>query len=159
MTNDIEIVDYTKEYSDSFRSLNVEWISTHFKMEEVDFKALDNPETYIFAKGGYIKVALFMNEPVGVCAMIKMNDGEYDYELAKMAISPKVQGKGIGWLLAQAVINKARSLNAKKIYLESNTILVPAINLYRKLGFKEVFGKPSPYERSNIQMELIIDHL
>jgi ribosomal protein S18 acetylase RimI-like enzyme len=161
MTNDqqtdIIIADYTKEYGDSFRSLNVEWISTYFKMEEADFKALDNPEAYIIAKGGFIKVALFMDEPVGVCAMIKMNNGEHDYELAKMAVSPKVQGMGIGWLLGQAFINKAISLHAKKVYLESNTVLAPAINLYRKLGFTEIFGKPTPYQRSNIQMELIID--
>jgi GNAT superfamily N-acetyltransferase len=163
MTNDqqtdIVIIDYTKEYSAAFRALNIEWISTYFKMEEADFKALDNPDTYIIAKGGFISVALFNNEPVGVCAMIKKHDGEYDYELAKMAVSPKVQGKRIGWLLGQAVINRARLLNAKKIYLESNTILAPAINLYHKLGFTEVFGKPTPYERSNIQMELVIDIL
>ena len=82
---------------------------------------------------------------------------EYDFELAKMAISPTVRGKGFGYLLGKAVIDKAKSLGATKIYLESNTKLAPAINLYRKLGFQKVVRETaSPYERCNIQMELLI---
>ncbi len=85
-----------------------------------------------------------------------MEHPEYDFELAKMAVSPKAQGKGIGWLLGKGIVEKAKSLNAKKIYLESNTILNPAITLYHKLGFKKVTGLITPYERCNIQMELKI---
>jgi hypothetical protein len=46
------------------------------------------------------------------------------------------------------------SLQADRVYLESNTILEPAIRLYRKLGFDEFVGEPSPYARCNIQMVL-----
>ncbi|MCF2443672.1 bifunctional helix-turn-helix transcriptional regulator/GNAT family N-acetyltransferase [Dyadobacter sp. CY345] len=152
----VEIVNYAPEYQKAFRALNVEWISTYFKMEENDYKSLDNPDGYILSKGGHILVALYNGEPVGVCALIKMDDPEYEFELAKMAVSPKAQGKNVGWLLAQAIIKKAEALGAKKIYLESNTILKPAINLYHKLGFQKVAGRPTPYERANIQMELII---
>lgn len=152
----VEIVAYKPEYQEVFRALNVEWISTYFEMEESDYKALDNPQSYILDQGGHILVALYEGEPLGVCALIKMNDEEYDFELAKMAVSPKAQGKNIGFLLASAIVEKARSLGAAKIYLESNTILKPAINLYHKLGFKKVAGKPTPYTRCNIQMELVI---
>lgn len=152
----VEIVAYKPEYQEVFRTLNVEWISTYFEMEESDYKALDNPQSYILDQGGHILVALYEGEPLGVCALIKMNDEEYDFELAKMAVSPKAQGKNIGFLLASAIVEKARSLGAAKIYLESNTILKPAINLYHKLGFKKVAGKPTPYTRCNIQMELVI---
>lgn len=152
----LEIVDYTSAYQKAFKSLNEEWISTYFTMEDSDYKALDQPQSYILDKGGYILVALFNGEPLGVCALIKMNDGEYDFELAKMAVSPKAQGKNIGFMLASAIIEKAKSMHASKIYLESNTILKPAINLYHKLGFRKVAGKPTPYARCNIQMELII---
>jgi GNAT superfamily N-acetyltransferase len=87
---------------------------------------------------------------------MKMDDPVYEYELAKMAVSPRAQGKNIGWLLGKAAIDKARSLRAKKLYLESNTILQPAINLYHKLGFQRVVGHATPYERCNIQMELVL---
>jgi GNAT superfamily N-acetyltransferase/DNA-binding MarR family transcriptional regulator len=149
----VRIVEYTDEYQSHFRKLNEEWISTYFTMEAADYKVLDHPKEYILNKGGSIFVALYDGEPVGVCAMIKMDDGS-SYELAKMAVSPKAQGKSIGWLLGQAVIEKAKSFGAKRLYLESNTALKPAINLYYKLGFQKITGQPSPYERCNIQMEL-----
>ena len=153
-SKNVRIVGYQPRFKKAFRELNVEWISTYFKMEKADHLALDNPKGYILDKGGYIFVALLHDEPVGVCAMIKMNDPEFDFELAKMAVSPVAQGKNIGFLLGQAVIEKAKSLGAKKLYLESNTKLIPAINLYHKLGFKKIAGHYTPYERSNIQMEL-----
>jgi DNA-binding MarR family transcriptional regulator/GNAT superfamily N-acetyltransferase len=152
-SRNVQIVDYQPAYQQAFKDLNVEWISTYFKMEAADYKALDNPQGYILDNGGHILVALYDGVPVGVCALIKMKDDRYDYELAKMAVSPAAQGKNIGWLLGSAILDKARSLGATKIYLESNTILKPAINLYHKLGFERVVGHPSPYERCNIQME------
>ncbi|PWS33712.1 bifunctional helix-turn-helix transcriptional regulator/GNAT family N-acetyltransferase [Pedobacter paludis] len=152
----VEIIDYQPKYQEIFKALNEEWISTYFTMEDADYKALDNPQGYILDKGGYILIALYNGEPLGVCALIKMDDNEYDYELAKMAVSPKAQGKNIGFMLASAVLERAKSLGASKVYLESNTILKPAINLYNKLGFQKVAGKPTPYTRCNIQMEYIM---
>lgn len=152
----VKIVPYKPIYADAFRKLNEEWITAYFKMEEADHKALDHPKEYILDKGGVILVALYDGEPVGVCALIKMDDPHYDYELAKMAVSPKAQGKNIGWLLGKAIVEKAKSLRAKRLYLESNTILKPAINLYHKLGFEKIAGRSTPYERCNIQMELTL---
>jgi DNA-binding MarR family transcriptional regulator/predicted GNAT family N-acyltransferase len=150
----VQIVNYRPIYKKAFKELNEEWITTYFKLEASDRKALDNPQGYILEKGGHILVALLNDVPVGVCALIKMNDGLYDFELAKMAVSQKERGKNIGWMLGQAIIEKAISLGAAKIYLESNTMLEPAIKLYQKLGFKKIAGHPTPYERCNIQMEL-----
>jgi DNA-binding MarR family transcriptional regulator/N-acetylglutamate synthase-like GNAT family acetyltransferase len=148
----VQVVDYKSEYQPAFKQLNEEWITQYFKMETTDYKSLDHPDEYILNKGGHILIALYNNEPVGTCALIKMDNDMY--ELAKMAVSPKAKGKGIGFILGNASIAKARELGAKKIYLESNTVLKPAINLYQKLGFKKVTGIPSPYERCNIQMIL-----
>lgn len=153
---DIKIIPYEPRFKSAFRALNEEWITSHWKMEEPDYKALDHPQEYILDKGGYIFVALYKDEPVGVCALCKMEDERYDYELAKLAVSPNVQGKGIGVLLCEAVVEKAKELGSKKIFLESNTLLRPAINLYRKLGFKELAEYHPTYERGDIQMELII---
>lgn len=153
-SKNVQIVDYEPKYQQAFKSLNEEWISNYFEMEEADYKALDNPQEYIIDKGGKILVALYDNEPLGVCALIKMDDPDYDFEMSKMAVSPKAQGKNIGWLLGQAIINKSKELGASKLYLESNTILKPAINLYYKMGYEKIVGRPTPYKRCNIQMEL-----
>lgn len=152
----VQIVPYESKYQAAFKALNEEWISAYFEMEQADYKALDNPEGYILNKGGRILVALYEGEPLGVCALIKMDTPGY-YEMAKMAVSPKAQGKSIGWLLGQAIISEAKKLGASILYLESNTVLKPAINLYYKMGFEKVAGKSTPYKRCNIQMELNLD--
>lgn len=148
----VQIVDYHPKYKGAFKDLNVAWIEKHWEMEPSDYKALDNPTENIINKGGYIAIALYKNQPVGTCALVKMADG--GFELAKMAVSDNAKGLGIGSLLGAHIINKAKAMGAATIYLESNTILAPAISLYRKLGFKRVSGKASPYQRCNIQMEL-----
>lgn len=156
----VKIVPYEPKYHEIFRQLNEDWITTYFEMEEADHKALDDPEEYILKNGGYIFIALYKDKPVGVCALMnlmKMNDSNYDYELAKMAVDSKVRGQNIGYLLGETAINKARELGASKIYLESNTVLTPAIKLYSKLGFKKVIGYDTPYKRCNIQMELVLN--
>jgi DNA-binding MarR family transcriptional regulator/GNAT superfamily N-acetyltransferase len=152
--NRVTIVDYTPQYQQAFRQLNERWITTYFKMEEADYKSLDHPQEYILDKGGHIFIARYGDTPVGACALIPMD--ATTFELAKMAVAPEMQGRHIGWLLGQAVFEKARALGATKLYLESNTILKPALQLYHKLGFKKITGVPSPYERCNIQMEAIL---
>jgi N-acetylglutamate synthase-like GNAT family acetyltransferase len=123
-------------------------------MEPADYKSLDHPQEYILDPGGHILIALLKDEPVGTCALIRMN--EETYELAKMSVSAQVREQGIGLLLGRAAIDKAKRLGAERLYLESNTVLKPAISLYRKLGFQEIKGKTSPYERCNIQMEILL---
>lgn len=149
----VQIQPYQQKHLEVFRRLNQEWITTHFKMEQPDYEVLDNPKKYILDRGGFIFVATIDRKPVGVCALLKQKENK-SYELAKMAVSPEHQGKSIGWMLGQAVIEKAISLKAHRLFLESNTLLTPAINLYQKLGFQKIVGPPTPYERCNIQMEL-----
>ena len=153
-SRDVKVVAYEPKYRKAFKELNEEWISTWFEMEDEDRKVLNDPENQIIKKGGHIVVAIYNNEPVGVCALLKMNDPMYEYEMVKMAVRPDMKGKNIGWMLGNAIVEKARSLGAKYLYLESNTVLKPAISLYQKLGFKKVFGRATPYKRCNIQMEL-----
>ena len=154
MDKSITIVDFEPAHKAAFRSLNEEWITQYFVMEAADFKALDHPQEYILDKGGYIAIALYNNEVVGTCALLKMDHERFDYELAKMGVSPKTQGMGIGYQLGKKIIDKAKEMGARTIFLESNTILEPAIHLYKKLGFREIPHIKTPYERCNIQMEL-----
>ena len=148
------IVDYQPDYQPDFARLNYEWIERYFEVEETDRQSLDNPEKKIIQPGGHILMAELDDRIVGTCALIKAGDGVY--ELAKMAVAETARGKGIGWLLGRAAIDRAKELGASSVFLESNTVLTPAINLYRKLGFKKVVRDPSPYDRCNIQMELAL---
>ena len=113
----------------------------------------ENPEQKILEAGGEIFLAVLESQAVGVVALKRVD--EAIFEFTKMAVDETRQGKGIGEKLAIVAIAKAREKNATKIILYSNTKLVAAINLYRKLGFVEV-DLDGPYKRSDIKMELTL---
>lgn len=153
---DIAVIPYEPCHKELFKSLNEQWITQHWQIEPHDLDYLDHPQEYIIDKGGFIFVATYKGTPVGVCALCKMDDPKYDYELAKLAVCSEAQGKGIGTILCKAAIEKAKETGAKALFLESNTLLRPAIHTYRKLGFRELAEYHPAYERGNIQMELIL---
>jgi len=155
--NEVKIVTYEPQYKEAFKALNEEWIKTFFVMEASDYKLLDNPEEHILNKGGHIVFALLNNEAVGTCALVKRKDNPLTFELSKMAVSPKAQGKKIGYLLGTALVDLAKNLHAEKVVLETNSVLVPAIKLYEKLGFKHVPIVDAGYDRVDVQMELNLD--
>jgi ribosomal protein S18 acetylase RimI-like enzyme len=149
----IEILDYKSAHQPWFEKFNREWIEKYFEMEPLDFQILQHPEEHIIKKGGSIFMASCHKELAGTVALKFVTPSIY--ELTKMAVDEKFQGKKIGQALAQAAIAKSRELRAEKIILYSNTILEPAIALYKKIGFREI-PVDGPYKRTNIKMELIL---
>ena len=152
----VEIVDYRPEYFMTFKRLNIMWINSHWSLEPHDLEVLNDPDSSILSKGGHIFVALVDGEPMGVVALCRMEGTEYDFELAKLAVDPEARGLGVGEKMCRAALEFARKSGDRKIFLESNTLLKPAINLYRKLGFKELEEYHPAYERGDIQMELTL---
>ena len=151
--SEVKIIEFDPAHRDTFRDLNFEWLSKFFKIEDKDRKQLENPEEEIISKGGYILFAQYENEIAGTVALIKHN--EKTYELAKMAVTEKFQGKQIGKSLAIAAIDKVKSLDADNLYLETSSKLTTALSLYKNLGFAEVENKvPSEYNRATLRMEL-----
>lgn len=139
----------------SFRDLNEAWIRKYFTLEPKDRATFDDPAGKIIAPGGAILMVDVDGETVGACALVKLDADTF--EVAKMAIDERNQGRGLGRLLLQAVIARARSMGGKRLYLESNSKLAPALALYRKLGFTDVPREripPSPYARVDVWMEL-----
>lgn len=151
----ITIITYNEQYKADFIRLNTEWIKTYFRLEESDLRTFANIDSYIIGNGGQIFLALDddSGEVVGCCALINHPD-EDSYELAKMAVSPHTQGHHIGHQLGAALIDYARKIGAKRLYLEGNTKLETSIHLYHKLGFHEISLEGSTYERCDIIMEL-----
>jgi ribosomal protein S18 acetylase RimI-like enzyme len=154
VNNTVHILSYRPEHQTMFEKLNRAWIETFFWMEPIDFEVLGKPEKYIIDQGGDIFMAEYNNEIVGTVALKFINDGIYEF--TKMAVDEKFQGLKIGKRLAEVAIDKAKQKRAGKIILYSNTKLIPAIELYRKLGFIEV-PVDGIYKRSNIKMELTLE--
>lgn len=151
----VSILTYQDQYAKDFSDLNYEWLKKYFVIEPHDTEMLENPKSYIIDKGGEILFAKIDETIVGTLALIKIED-DY-FELAKMAVTEKYKGYKIGHQLMEATITYARNRNIKRLMLESNRKLKPALHLYKKFGFKEItIDANSPYARADIKMELLL---
>jgi putative acetyltransferase len=142
---------------EAFRLLNEAWIGQYFGLEDADHKILGDPVVYILAPGGQIYMALDGGKRVGTCALIKMSEGEF--EVAKMAVTDELRGKGIGRQLLAFVIADALRMGARRLYIESNSPLKNAIHLYEALGFRHLsHGEAQPhFARGDVFMELLLE--
>jgi DNA-binding MarR family transcriptional regulator/GNAT superfamily N-acetyltransferase len=148
----VQIVRYEPGYRKHFADLNIEWLNKYFTVNKDDEKLLYNPDL-VLATGGEVFFALCGKEVVGTVALIRQSADSY--ELAKMGVSSKYQGLGIGKKLINACINEARRRAAKVLTLEAVSILKASVHLYTKAGFvKYKPDKPSQFERVDTYMRL-----
>src|SRR6476646_9069890 len=138
----IEIIDYSGEYANDFRELNLEWLEKYNLTESHDLEVINHPTETILDKGGFIFLA---------------SEGDSTYELVKMTVAPAFRGQGISKMLIEKCLDKARELKAKKIFLYSNSQLQTAISLYKKYGFVHVDASNSPLVPADIKMELTFE--
>ncbi len=147
-----ELVPYDARWRQAFHELNIWWLKEYFAVEPVDETMLSDPEGTILDKGGEIYFAIVGGEAVGTVAMKLDKPGRF--ELTKLGVDPRVQQGGMGRALCEKVIERFQARAGTLLFLETNTVLTPAIKLYEKLDFVE---KPSPhsspYRRSNYYME------
>jgi DNA-binding MarR family transcriptional regulator/ribosomal protein S18 acetylase RimI-like enzyme len=154
--DEVNIVPYNRKYKSDFAKLNYEWVEKYFNTENgetEDKRLLNNPEKEIIKKGGEIFFAILNSNVVGTCAVLKIDDTTY--ELAKMGVTEKAQGRQIGKKLTLTAIGYAVEKGALKLKLYTSSKLNAALNLYRGLGFIEVRGESNDrYKRKLILMEL-----
>lgn len=151
---DLEILAYQEKYKQHFYDLNIEWLETHFYVEEHDKEVLENPQSYILENGGFIFFAKMGTDIVGTFALMNESEG---WELSKMAVSPNYRGRKIGQHMMEFCIDFSKKKGWNEVLLYSSTILKNALYIYRKFGFKEVPLGNSPYSRGDIKMVLHLD--
>ena len=151
---DISIVPFERQHAAAFRDLNIAWIERYFAVEDKDREVLQNPHSRIIDIGGAILIARNKSgEVIGCAALVPVSEGVL--ELVKMAVADNHQRRGIGGMLIDAAILKAREIGARSLYLESNSKLGSAIRLYERAGFEHLPPEQrpySPYARCNIYM-------
>lgn len=150
----MQIVDFEPRHAQAWKSLNEAWITQLFKLEPKDIEVLDHPQAKILDPGGHIFMAERDGEPIGCAALIALPDG--GFEVAKMTVAAAARGTGLGRMLMQACIDRARSLGAPRLYLETNSSLGPALGLYEAMGFVHLPPRETPYARADVWMELIL---
>lgn len=151
-TADVQIVPFAPRHAAAWKSLNAAWIERFFALEPKDRIVLEDPQGSVLDRGGMIFIAERAGMPVGCAALLTMADG--GFELAKMAVADSAKGAGIGRKLIRACIDAARAAGAHRVYLESNSILGPALSLYRSAGFVDLPPQDTPYARCDVWMEL-----
>ncbi len=152
--NEIEIIPFENKYAADFKQLNLEWLDKYNLTESHDLMVLNNPQETILNNGGCIFLARIDNEIAGSAALMKEREGVY--ELAKMAVTKKHQGKGISKLLLQRCLEEAKTLHAQKITLFSNHQLQTALKLYEQYGFRHTAVEDSPFLTADVKMELLL---
>lgn len=153
--NEVKIVAFDdNQHHEGFKQINKQWISTLFKMEAMDEYELEHPVENVIEKGGYIFIAEKDGQVVGSLGMMRSQNPQYDFEMVKFAVSPTVQGQGIGNKLMERCLEKAKEAGAKMLFLEGNTRCVSANHLYRKYGFHEVPITHAEFDRCDVQMVL-----
>ncbi len=134
----VVIRPYAPGDAEAFRDLNLAWLNAYFHVEPKDEATLSDPQKTVLAPGGEIFVAEAEGTVVGCVALLLM--AGQSYEVAKMAVAREMQGRG-----------------AKRLYLESNRVLTPALHLYESAGFRHLPPEEvltSPYARADVFMEL-----
>ncbi len=100
---------------------------------------------------GKIFIAQNSNQTVGTASIKKIRPD--NAEIKRMYVKPEYQGNGIGNLLLENVIEEAKRMDAREIFLDSPPPFKPAHQLYEKYGF-EIFQE---YPEVAIPAELKVE--
>ena len=93
-------------------------------------------------KNDYVHIYVY-EENNNILGFIQIEDHFEITDIINIAVDKEYQGKGIGTILLQYVIDNTK---AEKIMLEVKDINMPAIKLYSKLGFNQIHVRNNYYE-------------
>ena len=94
------------------------------------------PADEVRPPSGLFLVATLHHEPVG-CGALKLH-GDGPAELARIWVSERVRGLGLGRRLVAELERRAAETGATTVRLDTNGALTEAIALYRSAGYREV---------------------
>jgi GNAT superfamily N-acetyltransferase len=146
--NNIEIIHpKSQEHFDYVRKLICQFVSWHRRRHVEDLKLINEyfdekvfeeelaslPGKYAEPKGRLL-LALYNGEPAGCVALKKID--EQSCEMKRMYVDTKFHGKGVGRVLAENLINEARTIGYQTIKLDTSFRQIEAQKLYQSIGFK-----------------------
>ena len=134
------------EYADSLG------FSLCFQGFDEELKSL--PGDYA-APSGRLLLAQYEKQAAGCVALRKLEVNTC--EMKRLYVRPAYRGKGLGRILVERVIAEARAIGYERMRLDTiASSMKDAVELYRKMGFKEI----APYRANPIggalYMELLL---
>lgn len=151
----IHIIEYEDRYQQIVKDLNYEWLLGYDILEPLDDLLLDHPRELILDLGGFILLAEREGEIVGTISAVPIDSN--GMELENFAVTQKTQSQGIGRMLLEEAIARAKRAGIKKLSLYTNSQLIHAIALYEKLGFARIEQPAAKFVEADMAMELAMD--
>jgi len=143
-------VDWLRQrYADS-----IQVIDDYFDLNAYEAELVSLPGKYAPPRG---RLLLALSDGLAAgCVALSEIDGQ-TCEMKRMFVDPRFQGRGIGRVLCEAIIQQARSMGYSSMRLETGIKQIEAQDLYRSIGFKTIkayYEVPERLERSLLFMEL-----
>ena len=135
----------TRSLPPCFEHIKKNWVRT-CPFQNFDDELEDLAKVYGESTGALLLLSDLPDDRFVGCVGVKKMQG-FDCEMKRLYVEPTYRDKKYGLVLAQAIIQMATDLGYKTMYLDTLKELVPAIKLYKKLGFLEI--QPyydNPYE-------------
>lgn len=86
---------------------------------------------------GRLLLAKYEGQVAGCVALHRLEDGIC--EMKRLYLRPQFRGKGIGRALADRIISEARQIGYQRMRLDTvEPVMKDAVEMYRRLGFKEI---------------------
>ena len=103
--------------------------------ESTDADLKDIEQSYLKRGGAFYVLEDRPGSIIGAYGLYRID--EATCELRKMYLHRSFRGEGLGKLLLEDALEKARRMGFEKVTLETASVLTEAISLYRSYGFVE----------------------
>ncbi|UJH68814.1 GNAT family N-acetyltransferase [Allomuricauda sp. SCSIO 65647] len=132
---EITIDKYSKKNEGDFERLWVSWLANSMGLtpQKEDLDEVRNPEVNYIEGGGMAFYANVNGQCVGVVAVKRLNETEYEF--CKLVVNERARGQGLGKRLVQRCIDFVKEVKGSALYLQSFHKLDIAVNMYKRMGF------------------------
>ena len=133
---DISVVARTMTHSDLAQVADIERRSYEFPWSHGVFRDC--------LLAGYTCVVLDRGEVLVGYSILSVAAGEA--HILNLCVDPNARALGYGDRLLEEILNRAKAVSVKQVFLEVRPSNVHAVSLYRKKGFRQIAERPAYYQ-------------
>lgn len=127
----------TKELLEETRKIFREYqesIDTDLCFQKFEQELAELPGKYALPKGRLYLA--YMDEKLAGCVALRPMDDD-KCEMKRLYVKPEFRGRGFGRILAEKIIQEAKEIGYKQMFLDTLDTMQAAVKLYASLGFKD----------------------